>query len=460
MASAAGVFIKRGSSIFIARSEGWVRVGIMRFGLSVGAALFLSILPSSADDTNLVREVRELREQNQLLQQQLQQQGGLIQALTEKVDGLKAAHADDAGGSPEAAATPTKGGFNLGRVNLSGEGGMAFFNTGEEGFAPHSEFRVDEMRLFVEAPLGEEVYFYGGVDLATRENVNLSLYLDELYLDAQDLSRVWGHDGQLNLRVGRLNIPFGEEYLSRYVIDDPLISHSLSDLWGTDPGVELYGTLGRFCYVLAVQNGSGANGVQDFDGDKSVTARLGYDPARWLHLSVSGMRTGNLNVQQDSLSALWFGNGFFRSLGSPSTTTFHADLVEGDIKLRWPGGSVNAFGGYARYGDNDPAADNDRDIYYYSVEGVQHLTRKMYAAARFSQIMADRGFPIVGYGNFGDYFFDGLTTELWRLSLGMGYRFNNQILLKAEYSFERGRESDGGARDREDFLGTEIAFKF
>lgn len=36
-------------------------------------------------------------------------------------------------------------------------------------------------------------------------------------------------------------------------MENPLISHSLSDLWGIDPGVELYGTVGDFNYVVAVQ---------------------------------------------------------------------------------------------------------------------------------------------------------------------------------------------------------------
>ena len=72
----------------------------------------------------------------------------------------------------------------------------------------------------------------------------------------------------------------------------------------------------------------------------------------------------------------------------------------------------------------------------------------------------DKGFPIVGYGNFSDYFFTDLSTELWRLSLGIGYRFSDQLVIKTEYSFELGREVGGDSRDHEDFFGTEAAFKF
>ena len=188
---------------------------------------------------------------------------------------------------------------------------------------------MDEARLFIETPIWNEVYFYGDVDLATRENNNTQLFLNELYLDFQDVSQLWGRDSQLNVRAGRLNIPFGEEYQTRNAIDNPLVSRSLPDIWGVDPGVEIYGSLGKFSYVLAVQNGSGKNGVQDFDGDKSAAVRIGFDPKRWLHLSVSGMRTGDESVSADKLSALWFGNTFFQSLGGPSTTKFHAKPCRG-----------------------------------------------------------------------------------------------------------------------------------
>jgi hypothetical protein len=435
-----------------------IRPNAIRHPLLLAAALFSCAAPLRADDTNLEGQIQLLQQQNAVLQQQLQRQNESLGILAKKIQDLEAAGAEGENSAPENA-PPAKGGYNFGKVNLSGEGGVAFFNTGSDGFAPQSDFRVDEARLFLEAPVWNEVYFYGETDLATRENTALGLNLGELYLDFQDVSQLWGRDDQLNFRAGRMNVPFGEEYLTRYAIDNPLISHSVSDLWGFDPGVEAYGALGKFSYVLAVQNGGGANGVQDFDGDKSVAGRIGFDLNRHWHFSVSGMRTGDLNAQNDLISAEWFGSGFFHSLGSPATTTFHANLVEADATARWKSGHVSAFGGYARYGDNDPAADNARDIFYYSVEGVQDLPKKFYAAARFSEILADKGIPAVGFGDSGDYF-SALTTELWRLSLGIGYRFSDRLVIKTEYSIERGRESSGESRDHEDFFGTEAAFKF
>jgi hypothetical protein len=214
-----------------------------RFRRQILTALFLFLCASivRADGTNWEGEARLLREQNQMLQQQLQKQGSTLDALAKKVQDLETANAGHENSDSENA-PPTKGGLNFGKVNLGAEGGIAFFQTGSDGFAPHGEFRVDEARLFIEAPIWDEVYFYSDLDLATRENTGLSAQLGELYLDAQDISKIWGAENLLNVRAGRMFIPFGEEYLNRYAMENPLISHSLSDFWGIDPGVEIYGS--------------------------------------------------------------------------------------------------------------------------------------------------------------------------------------------------------------------------
>ncbi|MEJ0090300.1 MAG: hypothetical protein WDM80_11230 [Limisphaerales bacterium] len=421
------------------------------------ASLFVSVISLHADDTNLAEQVRLLREQNAMLQQQLQKQSQSLDALTQKVQGLEEANLQRENTVLENAA-PANDGFSLNKVVLGGEGGIGFFKTGSQGFAPDSEFRVDEARLFIEAPVWKDVYFYGEVDLATPENNNTQVYLGELYLDFESVSQLWGRDNQLNVRAGRMYIPFGEEYLTRNAIDNPLILHSVSDFWGVDPGLEIYGALGKFSYCVAVQNGGG-NGVQDFTDDKSVAGRISFDPDQHWHFSVSGMRTGNVNAQQEFTSAEWFGNGFFQPIGSPLTTTFNVNAVELDMTARWAGGYVKAYGGYAQYSDNDPLGNNSRDIFYYSAEVLQNLPKKFYAVARFSEVIANKGIPVVGNGDSNKYF-STLVTDLWRLSLGIGYRFSDRLIIKTEYAFEQGKQVNGESRDHENFFGTEVAFKF
>jgi hypothetical protein len=80
-----------------------------------------------------------------------------------------------------------------------------------------------------------------------------------------------------------------------------------------------------------------------------------------------------------------------------------------------------------------------------------------------NQIFASRGYPIAGQADPGEYFyspFAPLTRTLWRLSLGLGYRFSDNLVLKTEYSFEGGRELGGDARDHEDLFAVQAALKF
>jgi uncharacterized coiled-coil protein SlyX len=424
---------------------------------------------AGADDTAGTQEqLRQLQEQNRALQEQLHQQQAVIDSLSKKVDEIQHAGAEQnrqlvslESEMKDADASAKPSGFNgSGKLSLGAEGGVGFFTSGSAGQYPNGEFRVDEMRLFLDASVVETVYFYGELNLATRESTDVEFRLGELYIDFDNVSRFWGWDKVLSVRLGRIYVPFGEEYQNRYAIDNPLISHSLSDLWGVDEGIGLYGRVGKFSYAAAVQNG-GIPDTADYDKDKSIAGRVAYDPNRWLHLSASAMRTGNLDATGDFLSAMWFGDGFFRSLGGPGTTKFLADLAEGDIEVRLPRGSVKAFGGWFQYDDNDPANNNRRDGYYYSLEAVHDIFEKLYGGVRFSQIFAgSKGMPIVGNGDFGQFFFGPLTKDIWRLSLGLGYKFSRNLVLKTEYSFEQGRLVNGEQRDNENQFAAEVAFRF
>ena len=285
------------------------------------ALFFARAAGSHAADTNVEIQLRLLQQQNEALQSQLRQQQELIESLRRDVAGIHQANEqreaemkNEKAGVVESESPDKSSGFDFAKVHISGEGGAGLFETGSQGQFPNAEFRLDEAKLFVDAQVWGDVYAFAEINLASREQPDVDLHLGEMYLDAEDISKLWGRTGQLNLRLGRLDIPFGEEYINRDVIDNPLISHSLSDLWGVDEGLELYGTLGKFNYVVAAQNG-GVPDTRDFNADKAVTGRISYDPNSHWHFSVSGMRTGNLNAANDSLSAEWFTGGFFRVAG-------------------------------------------------------------------------------------------------------------------------------------------------
>ncbi len=420
--------------------------------------------PMCAAETGVDHRLKQLEQQNEALQQKLLQQQGLIEDLARKLSDLS-------GRAPEShppEGQPAKG-FGAGQVRISAEGGVGIYHTSKTGRHSQSDFRVAEARLFLEAPLWENhVFAFAELELMTRErqvtpSADDSFHLGELYVDFEGVSRLWNRPGQLGVRVGRMDIPFGEEYSSRDAIDNPLISHSLADIWGVDEGIALYGKTGPVDYVFAVQNG-GHPMLADFNRDKSLTARVGWTPRNWLRLSGSAMRTGDLSVANDKMSELWFGNGFIRALGT-GASVFQAAVYEADAQFFWKHGHVKAAGGLIDFSDNAPAAARaDREVHYYYVEALQRLPSfsKLYGAARFSQVFADGGFPIVGHGQFGAYFFNPalMTDRMWRASIGAGYQFSRQLTLKVEYTLDHRRVVSVPAGGETHFLGAEIGFAF
>lgn len=412
--------------------------------------------------------LEELAAENQALRAQVQAQQKMIETLESRMDALeqRTAPASAAAASPASpAALPadpapppaagppaeTIAGSGASAVHLSGEAGFAYFATGDDGAYPTGEFRVDEARLYVDAAAGGDFYFHGEIDPITREATDAEARFGEIYAEAEDLP------GGLNLRAGRFNIPFGEEYEYRNVMENSLVTHSLSDVWGFDEGVEGYGAAGPWSYAAALLDG-GVNPLNRGHSSLSAAARVGFDPSTVWGLSLSGMRTGWVNAAADTLSAVWFANGFFRAL--PGASQFDVDLAEIDFHAAWRGGHLRAAAGIAAYRDDGPAG-NGRNITYGYIEDVQPLVASLYAALRYSAIAAPKGYPLVGDGTDEDYLFSPvLTTHLERLSLGLGYRFSDPVLLKIDFAPEWGDTLNDGDRSGEQFFGAELAVKF
>ncbi len=437
--------------------------------LTIGGALSLIVVHAGAVDAPS-QEFEVLKTQNQTLQDQVEKQQRQIDELRRRLDGLQIKPSGEPAPqrapteqAPEISARGDQPVLHSGReIRVSGEAGLVFFSSGPDGAFPNAEFRVDDARLFFEAPVWKNVYFFTGLELTTREAADEYFHVGELYADVEDVLTA-GRHYTLNLRAGRFNVPFGEEYQYRNVMANPLITHSAADIWGIDEGVQAYGTLGHVLYNLAVQNG-GHKTLHDYNKDKSVTVRLGFDPTHFLHLSASAHHTGKLDAVNDGLSEIWFSNGFFRALGTPATTrTFAATLYELDVIGRWKKGHFQATAGEARFDDDSSASDDSRHLTFYSFELMQQLTRKLYGATRYSKIRADKGYPIVGLGNAGEYFynrFEPRTTDLNRFSAGLGYQFDLSLIWKLEYSWESGHLVGGAPRGDADTLATELGLKF
>lgn len=345
-------------------------------------------------------------------------------------------------------------------IVLGGQGAVAYFDTEPSGQFPNNEFRADDMWLTLDARLDENVFFYTQIIIYQRESNDQNLRIGELYVDFEDVSRLWDREYPLTLRLGRFDIPYGEEYLTRDPMKNALISHSLADFWGIDEGVELFGNSGPFDYAFAVQNG-GYDTIKDGDPDKALVGRIGLQALDNLRISASAMRTGDIDIREDECAEMWFGDDFLLPIGSADTTEEYSyEFAQLDARLTWQGGHLIGSVGSIRYEDDDTSADRDNDASFYSVEAAQDLFSKWFAAARYSAIHSSDGFPVLGQAAYTPDVNELLTEDIWRLSLGLGYRWSDQVVLKTEYSFERGDKSDGTDLDEQDQFAAQAAFGF
>ncbi len=438
--------------------------GRARIGAAIAAACLLA---SGSLAQTVEQQIERLAEQNSqllLLAQEQQAQIAALQSRLETIEREGQRHqiaiqtlqqTDTTPARPETSRPPAAK-----RIEISGDTGLAFFAGQKNNEFPNDEFRVDTARIHFEAAISPNIYAVSSLELFRRESNQEAVEVGALFVDFENLFNLADHDHLFNLRVGRFEIPFGQEYLNRYAMENPLVSHSVSDIMGIDQGIKLFGNADRLSYALAIQNGSSSL-LRDFDADKSVTLRLGYQPNEALSLFASLMRTGDLDAARDQRSEIWIGNVRFLPIGSAQTTTFDAQLAQIDLTYKWDNGSLAAAYGNAWYDDNDPLANNSRDFKFYHLEARQNLTDKLYAAARFSELSVDDGYPIAGNGARAIYLFGGVqTTRLSRLSLGFGYWVHQDVVLKAEYSKESGRETTGAARQDTDQIAAELGLRF
>ena len=167
--------------------------------LAIGVLLIsTAAIPLFADEAlsgsgaSIAEQLQQLRQQNAALQEQLQRQQRVIEDLGKRVEQLQTTAVTDRPESPRrepadaesSAASLTKA--TLGRIHLSGEGAVAFFSSQSHGPYAASDFRVDEARLLLEAPVWSDVYLFSELLLYQREEPDLSLRAGEFYLDAEN----------------------------------------------------------------------------------------------------------------------------------------------------------------------------------------------------------------------------------------------------------------------------------
>ncbi|MBI5850377.1 MAG: hypothetical protein HZB39_04970 [Planctomycetes bacterium] len=323
--------------------------------------------------------------------------------------------------------------------DLWGFGAVGFLDTGDDGTRPDGGFLIQEASLFVEAHAWENLSFFYEVQ-TNRLGQDGAKYIrtGEVYAH---FSNLWSDDdgNAVGLKAGRIDIPFGEEYLWQDATDNPLISNSAGYPYGFDEGLLLYGSYAGVGWVASITDGTDGRSIED-DPAKALTAKLYGSPCEDLYLSASLMKNGDAGE-----SAFEFGGSHFVPVGSgagqPSvlgdspSTKVDATLFELDTRWRFLRQGTLA-GSFGQAHVDDPIDAFDRDLTWFAVQPRWDFSGGFYAVARWSEI----GTYDAGEG----YHFDGKTLadgnvaygfdakRLRRISVGLGWKPNPRTLVKLE----------------------------
>ena len=329
---------------------------------------------------------------------------------------------------------------------------FAYIDSGDAGTRPHGGFLVKETSLFLDAAVWEDVSFF--VELQTnRLGKDDQTFVRTGEVHAH-LRNVLGPESehQLGLKVGRVDIPFGEEYLRQDASDNPLISTTAAYPYGWDEGVVLYGAVGGIGWIAAVTDGTDARSIED-DAAKAVNLKLYGDPISGLYVSGSFMRNGNA-----AKSAIEFGGSHFEPVGashrsfagtSPSATV-NATLYQLDAKYAVTDRvTTSAFVGWATVDDTDDAFD--RDLAWFAIEPSVSVSANAWALLRYSEIGTydpERGYHFDGKTTAGGNDAFGYDTRRFRrLSAGAGWRPNPRVIIKGELGYDWFTLVDGAPDD-------------
>jgi hypothetical protein len=431
----------------------------------------LALAPAAAAEEGITRERFEALEQR-------------IEELERERDERLAAEQDDAAGF----------GDWTRRVRLSGSANAGYFAGSDESPFHDASFQVWDARFFIDADLGESpiarnlglTFEWNLVRLGEVDND-----VGELYVDFQGLlGESW-----LNVQVGRFYIPFGENYLrfGKNYRDNPFITNTVGGPWWWDEGVRFYGSLanGRFGWVASVSDGE-SDFAEDADREPQATLKLYGNPAPWLYLSASVLRSGGIGSDgEPAQGAPWLGEAWARAFGDAfgnpfDVPNFHdgVEVPDGPPELHdtWMAG-VDAvlthpvlgrlWLAYGRY-DIDSAGLGlyDRLLHYWIAEWV--LQGRVLSPELAPLYLALRANGLGTYDDGEGYLLDvrllddlGYNMEaLEAYSLALGWRLNKHVTIRTEYTHQevdlvRGvpheiRRGAGGS----DYFGVEVGAAF
>lgn len=362
-------------------------------------------------------------------------------------------------------------------IRLDGFGGAGFVWTGGDAAKEHGSFLNYEATVNVDAKVWEDIhYFHELQTIRLGDESTEFVRTGEIYVRFRDLLQtMFDLDGMgVGAKIGRMDIPVGEDYLTQDVIDNPLITLSAAYPYGLDEGIVLHGTLKGVNWIAAVMEGTDTRAFED-NADKFLSLKLSGNPTARLYLSASGFWNG------ESAESAWeFGGAHLVPVGAGSLTSSagrsgsdSVDAYSYELDARYELGQdryLKAQYGFAFVDDDQSAFD--RSIHYVQIEPKWNLgpafKHKAYLVGRFSAVGTfnqEEGYAFDGKpfaGGRSAYGFD--VKALYRWALGLGYWVNPRTLVKLEYSVDDfhliEQSSVNAEAEQRDLFGILVAAKF
>lgn len=342
----------------------------------------------------------------------------------------------------------------LSKLKIKGRAVAGFFDSGEAGSYRSGSFEVPDAKLQFSFQPDEINTVVMRFDL--KNAAANSPLLDYFYLQSKDFIPALKDTAfSLNSRLGRFKLGFGEETLSDNAVEGILPSTSAGKVGASDEGVELNGkiklenlNLKPLGWVVSISNGTSGIG-SDTGTSKAFMGKLYQSPIDPLYLSLSYYDSGSLKAATSEMSIA----GLASAPSTKGGSDWRRKIWEADVRYDFKKGKKPleppAYSdskaivrlSYGAFHDITTSAQ-ERSGNFGFVDGIYNLTKKVYAAGRYSLVDLDSDIPAT---------LNSVTAKKYaRYSLGAGYRWSDNTILKLSYDWNK--SSGPGVEDANDDL--------
>lgn len=384
--------------------------------------------------------------------------GDEIQALKAQVQGLmkrieqleqeQAKTKEELGKTQTAVAGRVDLANTLAKLKIKGRAAIGFFDSGKAGSYPAGSFEMPDAKIqfSFEPDNINTVVMRFSLNNATAQTP----LLDYFFLQSKDfLTCLKDTPFSLSSRLGRYKLSFGEETWSNNAIDGALPSNSAGNLAPIDEGLELAGKikldkigLKPLGWVVSVNNGNSGVG-SDSTAGKAWMTKLYYTPIDPLYLSATYYNSGRLDSSNAEMTIAGLAtrpsgeNDWDRSVWELDG---RYDFGKGKKPLDPPVFSDSKAIVRLSYGGFKDDANKTRNGNFGFVDGLYNLNKKFYTAGRYS---------FVDLSGDGTATLNSVTANKYdRYSLGLGYRWSENTILKLGYDWNK--SSGPGVDDADD----------